>query len=122
MDNFLRHHLGMQKQSLREVVAAHVKQAMADNHLIDTQQKLAKKAKIGQSHVSRLLRAENVTLDVVEKVAHALQREPFELLLSDDHARLTIMRRVFAEHLPAPSVANPFPHLPLPNPKKATPR
>jgi len=58
----------------------------------------------------------------VEKVAYALQREPFELLLSDERAKMTIMRRVFADKISTPSAANPFAHLPLPkSKKKATP-
>lgn len=66
----------MEKPPLRAVVAETVKSAMAARPEIGTQEKLAKKSGVAQSHISRLLRGQNVTLDVLEKVAHALRMAP----------------------------------------------
>lgn len=95
------HHSGMDKPPLRMLVADSVRKAMDTRPDVDTQQKLAKRAGVAQSHISRLLRGENVTLDVLEKVAHALRLEPFELVLNNDQAKLSLLGRIFGRDAPS---------------------
>lgn len=90
----------MEKPPLRAVVAETVKSAMAGRPEIGTQEKPAKKSGVAQSHISRLLRGQNVTLDVLEKVAHALRMAPYELLVNTDEARLALLGRIFGKDAP----------------------
>jgi len=53
----------------------------------ETQQSLAKRARISQAHVGRMLKAESQpTVEMVQKLASALQINPAVLLLDQDAA------------------------------------
>jgi DNA-binding Xre family transcriptional regulator len=101
MDFVLSHPQTMSKHSLRAIVASTVRTAMEVRPEISTQQKLAQRAGVAQSHISRLLKGENVTLDVLEKVARALKVEPFELIIDNDRARLSLLARIFGKDAPS---------------------
>lgn len=92
MDNALRQYWRM--AVLRKILAKKVAERMATGPL-DTQKKLAAKAKIAQSHVSRIVNAAaGATVDAVEKVASALGCEPYELFIDDEIARRALIERL----------------------------
>lgn len=68
---------------------------MAETPGAETQAALARKAGIGQSHVSRVLKgAQSVGLDVVAAVSTALGCQPWELLANDEATRRAAMERM----------------------------
>lgn len=80
-----------------DVVADNIARRMKANPLCDTQTKLAKRAGISQSHVSRLLnKAASATIGTLSKVAEALGCAPYELLLDDDNARRALIERLMS--------------------------
>lgn len=96
MDIVLQRAYGMKTPPLRAVVAETVKSAMVAQPEIGTQEKLAKRAGVAQSHISRLLRGQNVTLDVLlEKVADALRVSPALLLINTDQVKLELLAKIF---------------------------
>lgn len=119
MDTGLRDPLSMSKPSLRAIVANTVRTAMEVRPEISTQQKLASRAGVAQSHISRLLKGENVTLDVLEKVARALKVEPFELIIDNDRARLSLLARIFGKDAPTDLETERILKLPPPNERPA---
>lgn len=85
----------MRKELLRQILASNVSRRMETSPGLDTQPALAKKAGIGQSHVSRLLNAkQSVGLDVVAAVSGALGCQPWELLTNDEATRRAAMERM----------------------------
>ena len=87
-----------------EIVARNIAERMKKHTACDTQVKLAKRAGISQSHVSRLVnKAASATIGRLAKVAHALGCEPYELMLDDDQARRAMIERLM--HGPAASTS-----------------
>jgi transcriptional regulator with XRE-family HTH domain len=79
---------------LRKVLADNIRRAMENSSDVKRQEDLEAKAGIGQSTVSRILRAEAATnIDAVEKIARALKVQPWELMVDGDEAREEIVRR-----------------------------
>lgn len=76
---------------------------------LDTQPVLAKKAGVGQSHVSRILNMrQSVGLDVVAAVAGAFGCQPWELLVDSELTRREAIERMLSsrtEHLLPPAPA-----------------
>ena len=93
MDNESRENFDM--DTISEIVAKNVQARMEANPSANTQSKLAKRAGISQSHVSRLLNeGASVTIGRLAKVATALGCEPYELLIDDDQARRSLIERL----------------------------
>lgn len=91
MDTTLRQHFRM--KSVREIVAENVKRRMIGD--LDTQPKLAKKAGVGQAHISRIVNEKSgVTIDRLEMVARAFRCQPYELLLDGNEARRAIIEQI----------------------------
>lgn len=62
---------------------------------MDTQMAVAKKAGIGQSHLSRLLRCEaSATTDLIAALSRALGVQPWELLVDTAATREAAIRRM----------------------------
>ena len=62
---------------------------------MDTQMAVATKAKIAQSHLSKVLRCEaSATLDLISAIAHAFGVQPWELLTDDDMTRKAALERM----------------------------
>jgi transcriptional regulator with XRE-family HTH domain len=113
MDNGLRDTFSMAKA--REIAARNVRDRMQAGPL-KTQTLLAKKAKIGQSHVSRILNAASgVTIDRLELVAAALGCEPYELLLDDEQARRALIERLMRSPAVPDSRVEQAGFVPMPN-------
>jgi transcriptional regulator with XRE-family HTH domain len=92
MDSILRQSKYMAKA--REILSRNLLYRMEMNSL-KTQKELADKAKIGQSHVSRIINGEcSATVDRLESMAGALKCEAYELLLDDDEARRALIERL----------------------------
>lgn len=86
---------GMRKELLRQILASNVARRMEQTPGAETQQTLAKKAGIGQSHISRILNgAQSVGLDIVAAVSTALGCQPWELLADDEATRRAAMERM----------------------------
>lgn len=82
---------------INEIVARNIRTRMMASDLTNKQTKLAGRAKISQSHVSRLInKASSATIGRLAKVAHALGCEPYELLLDDDQARRALIERLMS--------------------------
>lgn len=61
----------------------------------DTQLTLAKRAGVGQSHISRILRQESAaTIDVIASLAEALNIQPWELLADSDATRQAALEKM----------------------------
>jgi transcriptional regulator with XRE-family HTH domain len=85
----------MENMLLRQILADNLRQAMAESTGADTQMSLAKRAGIAQSHVSKLLRCEAAaTTDVLASLAHALGRQPWELLADSEQTRQSALRKM----------------------------
>lgn len=82
--------------TLREIVAKNVRTRMKAGAL-RTQPRLAEKAGIAQSHVSRIVNgASGITIDRLELVARALNCEPYEFLIDDESARRALIERLMS--------------------------
>jgi transcriptional regulator with XRE-family HTH domain len=94
---------GMENMQLRQVLAANLRRAM-ERPGMDTQMAVAKKAGIGQSHLSRLLRCEaSATTDLIAALARALGIQPWELLADTEATREAALRKMLGEPAePAP--------------------
>lgn len=82
---------------IRSVLARRLRALMEARASIDTQQKLADRAGIGQSTVQRLLNCEQAaTVDVLDKLSQACGVEPGDLLAADDESAnlLSMYRRL----------------------------
>lgn len=85
----------MKKTQLRQIVARNLRRAMERNPSCDTQTALAKRAGIGQSHVSRILRGESAaTLDLLAAMAEALNIQPWELLADEEATRQAAIEKM----------------------------
>lgn len=99
---------------LRKVLARNLAERMAAIPDCDTQAKLSKRARVGQSHVSRILRCESAaTVDMLESIAAALGCMAWELLADDEGARKEALARMLlgpaASDLRVASVLPPSP-------------
>lgn len=64
-----------------EIVTENLKRWMAASDKLNTQTALARAARVGQSHISRILRGEaNPTVDILESIARAFKRSAIDLL------------------------------------------
>ena len=96
-----------------ERIKAQVVAAMAVRPDIATQPQLAKKAGIAQSHISRIFAGQNISISTLEKLAAAIGKQPYELILGDAD-KDEIMSRIFGPQPPLPmdpskaSAADPF--------------
>jgi transcriptional regulator with XRE-family HTH domain len=109
-DTGIRDNLRMDKYKMRQIVGANIERARKAVGL-ETQPQLAKKAKIGQSSISRIENCESSpTVDMLVQIGNAVGLEPWELLANDEATRETIIRKMImgprisneraAEHLP----------------------
>ena len=79
---------------MRQILAKNVLRLM-DETGIDTQPALATKAKVGQSHISRIVNGrQSVGIDVVEAVSAALGCQPWELLIDNEETRRAAYERI----------------------------
>lgn len=84
----------MKKELLRQILAANVSRRMREVG-IETQPVLAKRAGVGQSHISRILNMrQSVGLDVIAAVSGALGCQPWELLTNDEATRRAAIERM----------------------------
>jgi transcriptional regulator with XRE-family HTH domain len=101
----------MKKEDLRQILARNLRAAMARDSTISTQEKLAAKSKLSQSHISRLLLCEAAaTTDALMALAVAVRCEPWELLTDAQATRKAALEKLLsvtpvsdervAEHLP----------------------
>lgn len=68
---------------------------MSKDPAIRSQPKLAAKAGIDQTSISRLLLQKGATtVDTLERLAHAIGCQPWELLVDDDKTREEAFRRM----------------------------
>jgi transcriptional regulator with XRE-family HTH domain len=69
-------------KTLRQVVAATLAAWMRAKPALDTQMKVAKAAGLAQSSIGRVLRGQTgITLDNLEAIASAFERDPADLLM-----------------------------------------
>lgn len=86
---------------------------MGETHGLETQPALARRAGMAHSQISRILRCEIGTgIDVLEAIAEALGREPWELLMDTEETRRRAIERALAR-TPVPD-SRVEEHLPLP--------
>lgn len=98
----------MKKEALRQILADNVDRRMEELRL--TQPELAKKADIGQSHVSRILSGnQSIGLDVIAAVADALGCWAWELLVDSEQVRRNAVERIL--RAPSGLAANDNVHL-----------
>lgn len=94
---------GMKKAQLRQILARNLQMAMERTPGADTQQALAKRAGVGQSHVSRILRGESAaTIDVIAAMCEALNIQPWELLSDEESTRQAAMEKMLGGRFLAP--------------------
>ena len=68
-----------------EIVTENLKRWMDTSRNLKTQEALARVSKVGQSHISRILRGEaNPTVSILESIARAFKRKPIDLLTAPD--------------------------------------
>lgn len=68
-----------------EIVTENLKRWMNASENLKTQPALARASKVGQSHISRILRGEaNPTVSILESIARAFRRNPIDLLVAPD--------------------------------------
>lgn len=80
---------------LRKVVAHNLRRLMDQTPGLDTQEAVAKKAVIAQSHVSKILRCQaNATLDLIAALGRAFNVLPWELLAEDESTRKAALERM----------------------------
>ena len=80
---------------LRKVVAHNLRRLMEATPGLDTQEAVARKAVIAQSHVSKILRCQaNATLDLVAALARAFNVLPWELLANTEATRKAALERM----------------------------
>lgn len=102
-DIHIRQDIGMKTKPVREVLAENVLRYMREHDDIDTQPKLAKRAKVSQSSISRVCEGKiDTQLRIVESLAAAIGVTPAELLtdqsestdaLRYDRAKLAVLPR-----------------------------
>ncbi len=64
-----------------EIVTENLKLWMEASRNLKTQEAVARASKVGQSHISRILRGEaNPTVSILESIAHAFRRKAVDLL------------------------------------------
>lgn len=74
---------------------------------------LAKRAKVGNSHIGRILKEESsATVDMLDAIADALGVQPWELLIDSEAAREAAIRKIMFGN--AVSDERVEQHLPLP--------
>jgi transcriptional regulator with XRE-family HTH domain len=87
----------MEKGVLRQILARNLRQAMEIDPNIDTQEKLASKSGLSQSHISRILLCEAAsTTDALAALAKAVKCQPFELLTDTESTRRAALERMLA--------------------------
>jgi DNA-binding Xre family transcriptional regulator len=102
--------------NLRSVLAANLARRMEAVPACDTQSKLAERAGMAQSHVSRILRRESAaTVDMLESISKALGCMPWELLADNEEAR----REALSKMILGPAAADSRVSAVLPIPPKA---
>jgi transcriptional regulator with XRE-family HTH domain len=85
----------MKKALLRQILAKNLERAMEAAPGADRQLTLAKRAGVGQSHISRILRQESAaTIDVIAALAEALNIQPWELLADSDSTRQAALEKM----------------------------
>lgn len=95
MASAIHQNVGMKKALLRQILAKNLQGAMEATPGVDTQITLAKRAGVGQSHVSRILRQESAaTIDVIAALAEALNIQPWELLSDSEATRQAAMEKM----------------------------
>ena len=83
----------MSTDQLRYVLARRVDALTSARPDLDTQTKIAKRAKIGQTTVGRILRCEqSATVDMLEKIADAIGVGAWELLMAEAPASPAMLR------------------------------
>jgi transcriptional regulator with XRE-family HTH domain len=85
----------MENMQLRQILADNLREAMEQTPGIDTQIALARRAGIAQSHLSKILRGEaSATTDLLNALANAMGREPWELLADSNETREAAIRKM----------------------------
>lgn len=87
--------IGMGKPSSRQILADNLTRMMERSLDLKSQNALAARAKVAQSHVGRIRRQESAaTVDMLDALASALGVQAWELLTDSDAAREEAMRRL----------------------------
>lgn len=95
MATAILHNGPMKKALLRQILARNIERAMQVTPGVDTQMALAKRAGLGQSHISRILRGESAaTIDVLTALAEALNIQPWELLADEETTRRAALEKM----------------------------
>ena len=85
------------RQSLQTVLSNRLKEWMHDNELLDTQAKLSVVAGVGQTTVSRILNQQvSPTVDVLEQIAMAFNKEAADLIIRPDIATISYDKQKYA--------------------------
>lgn len=97
---------GNGKKSLRQIVADII-QPFADK---EGQVPFAKRARVGQATISRVLKLEqNISLEILQGLAKATYRQPYEMLIDDEQIRRDVVERYLQPNSPAPEATAPVP-------------
>lgn len=103
----------MKKPSSRQILAENLARAMARSVDLQNNLALAKRAKVGNSHIGRILKQESAaTVDMLDAIADALGLQTWELLTNSEATREAAMKKImFGTAVPDEQVER---HLPLP--------
>lgn len=94
MDTAIRDNERMKKQVLRQILARNLQAAMDKSLGLDTQKALAKKAKMGQSHISRIINgATSPSLDTLANLSEQLGIQPWELIFDAEELKQAVIER-----------------------------
>ena len=92
----------MVEKQARQTLARNVADRMHRDPNLDTQEKLAARAKVAQPHISRILRGRSAaTIDVLAGLARAFGCQPWELLVDTELTRQAALQRMIVGS-PAP--------------------
>jgi transcriptional regulator with XRE-family HTH domain len=111
----------MVEKQARQTLARNVADRMHRDPNLDTQKKLAARAKVAQPHISRILRGTSAaTIDVIAGIARAFGCQPWELLVDTELTRQAALQRMIVGS-PAPDsrVAAALGTPPKPRPARA---
>jgi transcriptional regulator with XRE-family HTH domain len=107
----------MKKTSSRQILAENLARAMARSADMQNNLALARRAKVGNSHIGRILKQESAaTVDMLDALAAALGLQPWELLTDSEATREAALKKImFGSAVPDEQVEKHLP--PAPRPK-----
>lgn len=85
----------MRKNPSRQIVANNLTRFMAQSQDLKSNLALGKRAKVGHSHIGRILRGESsATTDMLDALASALGVQTWELLTDSEATREAALRKI----------------------------